>query len=329
MQERPAMGRLPVFIGGFRSGSTLLANYLGLHPQLSAIYETKFLVDLLRIARLLQDEAGRGRRELALSGEWAGKPGLLRDEAVRFLLERAAGDIALTQRVLDGLAPDGKAPHERYVLGSNHILWKAPEAVAASAPFVSAVRAASAPHTLLPALAAGIRPLFAEHARREGKRHWINKTPEIARFQPELRQMLGRVKVIHLIRDGRDVVHSGVKLKWWSVETGSRSWRIFIEEVRAQATAHPEDYHELRYEELAADHVGSLKKVLDFLEVGGDPRPIVAAQEQYAPGSTSSAEARNRSGYWHHEMPAGDRAIFKAAANDLLIALGYAADADW
>lgn len=218
----------PVFIGGFRSGSTLLVSYLGLHPRISAIYETKFLADLLRVARILQNEEGRGERELGLAGEWARDAAPPRERAVDFLLMHAIADINLTPQVLDGRAADGKAPHERYALGSNHILWKAPEALEAIGPFVQAVRTGSPPRTLVPALASGIVPLFVEHARREGKIRWVNKTPELPRFQPELRQMLGRIKVIHLIRDGRDVVNSSVKLHH-SPDIGSQPIRYVID----------------------------------------------------------------------------------------------------
>jgi hypothetical protein len=323
------MGRPPVFIGGFRSGSTLLINYLGLHPQISAIYETKFLVDLLRISRLLLDENGRGRRELALIAQWAGDPALSPEMAVEFLIQRAVGDITLTQQVLDGTAPDGKASYERYALGTNHILWEASEAIEAIDPFLQAVRAKNMPDVFLPLLASGIQKLFSRHAGREGKCYWINKTPEILRFQPELRQMLGRIRLVHLIRDGRDVLHSSVKLGWWSVERGAQSWKVFIEDVRAQASRYPEDYLELRYEEFVADHIGTLKRVLDFLEIDGDPAEIVTAQERHAPGSASTDEAERRIGQWRCGMSADDRTIFKAIANDLLVSLGYAKDADW
>jgi len=319
----------PVFIGGFRSGSTLLINYLGLHPEISAIYETKFLVDLLRVSRLLLNEDGRGGQELALVAQWTENPALSVEMAVEFLIQRAMSDLTLTQQVLDGLASDGKASHERYVLGNNHILWNASEAMEAVDPFLCAVRSKSDPHVLLPLLASGIRTLFLRHAGREGKISWINKTPEILRFQPEIRQMFGRIRLIHLIRDGRDVVHSSVKLNWWSVERGSQSWKIFVEDVWTQASLYREDYLELRYEEFVADHLGTLKRVFDFLEIEGNPKEIIAAQERHAPGSSSREEAERRIGQWRFGMSNGDKTIFKAIANDLLIILGYAKDADW
>ncbi len=323
------MSIYPAFIGGFRSGSTLLVNYLGLHPSVSAIYETKFLADLLRITRLLLDEDGRGQRELVMLADWIGDPALSRENAIEFLIQRSLEDISLTQKVLEGSVPDGKAPHERYALGSNHILWTAPEAMEAIGPFLEEVRSGGRPGMLLPALASGMHELFSLHAGREGKRYWINKTPEILRFIPELCRMLGRVRFIHLIRDGRDVVYSSAGLNWWTVAAGAKWWKIFVEDVRAEAPHHRNDYREMRYEEFVADHAGSLRKVLGFLEIEGDPEEIIRAQERHAPGSTSAAEALQREGRWRSGMSYGDRDVFKTVANDLLVSLGYEKNADW
>lgn len=321
--------RPPVFIGGFRSGTTLLVNYLGLHPRLSAIYETKFLVDLLRILRLIHVEGSRAARELDFLRGWVSRPDLTYARAVELMIEQAVADIHLTQQVVNGRAADGKAAYERYALGTNHILWTASEALDAIEPFVGAVRQQGAADRLFPALAAPIRALFERHASREEKSEWVNKTPEILRFQPELRRLLGRVRFIHLIRDGRDVVQSSVKLKWWSVEAGSRAWKMFIGEVRAHAAHCPDDYLEVRYEDLVTDHVGTLQRVFSFLEMAGNPEEIVATQERLAPGSTTAREAEARISQWRSTMSEDDRHTFKAIANDLLISLGYADDAAW
>jgi hypothetical protein len=275
------------------------------------------------------DTAGLGRHELALIARWVGDPNYTAEKAVEFLIQRAVNDITLTQQALDGRVPDGKAAYERYALGTNHILWDASEAMQAIGPFLEAVREKEPPQVLLPLLSSGIQTLFLLHTGREGKSCWINKTPEILRFQSELRQMLGRIRMVHLIRDGRDVVYSSVKLNWWSVEMGTQWWKVFIEDVRQQASQAPEDYLEVRYENFVADHVGTLARVLDFLKIEGDPAELVAIQERHAPGSTSTDEAERRSGQWRSGMSANDKAIFKSIANDLLISLGYAKDADW
>ena len=323
------MTTYPAFIGGFRSGSTLLVNYLGLNPCISSIYETKFLADLLRVARMLLNEDGRRDREMAVIARWTGNPDISLEKAVDFAVQRALSDVGHTQRILDGVIRDGKAPYERYALGGNHILWSAEESREAVAPFVQAVQEKSPPDSLLPILASGMQKLFALHAAREGKEYWVNKTPEILRFQPELSQMMGRIRWVHLIRDGRDVVNSSVRLNWWPVERGARWWKMFIEEVRAHAARHPEDYLELRYEELVRDHRGAIARVLDFLEIEGDAAEMVNAQERFAPGSTSAAEAKLRIGRWRSGLSEDDKKVFKAKANDLLVSLDYAKDAQW
>lgn len=279
--------------------------------------------------RLLLNENGLGKRELEIIGWWVDNPALTVDDAVELLIQRAIGDISLTQKVLDGLTADGKASHEFYVLGSNHILWKESEALEAIAPFLGAVRSKGAPDDLIPLLASGILKLSLLHAGREGKVYWINKTPEIIRFQPELRRLFGPVKSIHLIRDGRDVVSSSVKLNWWSMEKGSRSWKLFIEDVWAQASLYPEDYLELRYEEFVSDHIGTLKRVFDFLQIEGDAPEIVAMQKRHRSGNSSGEDSQSR--FWEcgSQMPENDKTVFKSIANDLLVTLGYAKDACW
>lgn len=267
--------------------------------------------------------------ELEIMAWWTDNPSLSADEAVEILIQRALGDISMTQKVLDGLAADGKASHESYILGSDHILWLEPEALDALAPFIAAARSKSGNSDLIPLLSSGIQKLFLLHAGREGKNCWINKTPEIIRFQPELRMIFGPLKIIHLIRDGRDVVNSSVKLKWWPLEKGARSWRLLIEDTRAQASLHPEDYLELRYEEFIADHVGTLKRVFDFLDIEGDAEEFVAMQRRYRLAKSSGSEPGSRFPDRHAQMPESDKEVFKSIANDLLIELGYEKNAEW
>ena len=53
----------PIFIGGAsRSGTTLLVDMLGLHPNLSPIYETDFVLD---VAKILFSQRKQGREEIS------------------------------------------------------------------------------------------------------------------------------------------------------------------------------------------------------------------------------------------------------------------------
>ena len=88
-----------VFIGGTgRSGTTLLVDLLGLHPQLSPIYETGFVS---RFAKLLMFETG-----------------LTKNETVQQILEyMESWTRPLPHR------PHDKADHEHYHHGPHYILF--------------------------------------------------------------------------------------------------------------------------------------------------------------------------------------------------------------
>jgi hypothetical protein len=45
---------LPIFIGNFRSGTTLLANLLGFHDELALWFETKAFCEALRWIRVME-----------------------------------------------------------------------------------------------------------------------------------------------------------------------------------------------------------------------------------------------------------------------------------
>jgi len=64
-------------------------------------------------------------------------------------------------------------------------------------------------------------------------------------------------------------------------------------------------------------------------QTDGDPGEMVVAQERLHPGSTSVRAAEERMGQWRSGMSARDKATFKMIANDLLVSLGYARDAEW
>jgi len=58
--------QIPIFIGGPRSGSTMLVNLLGLHPQIAPLFETKCICEPLRWLRILKDPSTRAIEEKIL-----------------------------------------------------------------------------------------------------------------------------------------------------------------------------------------------------------------------------------------------------------------------
>src|SRR5262245_57826679 len=110
------MDKAPVFIGGAgRSGTTLVADMLGLHPDISSVYETDFVFELLG---LLSAPA---------------KP----DEHT---LQRITTVMDVWTRPLP-LRPHSKREHEKFFHGPHHILFERPFAMARTSKLVENLRA--------------------------------------------------------------------------------------------------------------------------------------------------------------------------------------------
>ncbi|MDY6984508.1 MAG: sulfotransferase, partial [Pseudomonadota bacterium] len=262
------MQDLPIFIGGFRSGTTLLINLLGLHPQVTPWFETRDLCEAVRWQHVLAHPDNTDfERAYCAPAEPAG----FTLDAVHGRLVQQARDTAM--RLAGGAS--GKAAHERYVIGNDYVRYSLAEAEAAMQEWRASCAAAgvdsmdrdSGAENLAAVAAANgrlITKLGTRHVEIHGAGPWINKTPEITRFAPELRAALGRCKIIYMIRDGIQVVASGHRLGWGSVELMAFNWKGLLERTRAAMAACPEDYLELRYEQLVLDPVATLDRVLAF-----------------------------------------------------------------
>ena len=148
----------PVFIGGAgRSGTTLVVDMLGLHPRISPVYETDFVMQL---------------GKLLFSGR-----------------ERSAADLrAQVTRCMDEwtkplpLRPHHKREHEQFHHGPHYILFDRPFALERTAELLREALAGRA--------AQGFRQfvvsLFEEHCRRDGKPRWVNKTPSVRAFSADV-----------------------------------------------------------------------------------------------------------------------------------------------
>ncbi len=253
------MVQQPVFVGGFRSGSTLLINLLGLHPQVAPWFETKSLCEALRWQRVLGDPSTEAFEHYVLG------PRQSSGFSVTAVAERMRWHMHHTAQRMAGQIADGKAPHERYPLQGDAVLYSLEEAQTALHDWRRSIHEPATETAVAAATGALIRTLGKRQVALAARPLWINKTPEIPRFGGELRRGLGRCRIIHLIRDGRQVVHSAVALGWGDMERMTRLWKAMIELSRAAALA--EDYLEIRYEKLIQAPATTLDRVCTFLEL--------------------------------------------------------------
>jgi hypothetical protein len=248
---------VPTFVGGFRSGSTLLINLLGMHPHVAPWFETKAFCEALRWIRVLS-----APEHAAFESKLAERLGNGGFDAMA-VAERMRRDVRETAFRLERTMPSGKAAYERYPIGFDWIGYPLSEAeaaverwLAAASVHPSADRVARATERLIGSLG----DLHARHAQRP---YWINKTPEIVRFGGQLEQCLGPCRRILLVRNGYDVVASAHRLQWAAIPELARWWRLLIELSRAGGA--PTRYLEVRFEDLIHNPVPTLNRILVFL----------------------------------------------------------------
>jgi hypothetical protein len=146
-------------------------------------------------------------------------------------------------------------------------------------------RLAAVPRGAHHAAFAAVLALFAEQA---GRPRWGEKTLFAELHAGATLRALPNVKMVHLIRDPRDVYASYLHAPWrtrvpsrwgrakvrvhghlaWTL----RNWRISVQLARRHAAQWPARYRVVRYEDLVRDPAGTLAALCAFAGVAYDPR---------------------------------------------------------
>jgi len=302
---------VPVFIGGFRSGSTLLINLLGLHPEITPWFETKSLCDPLRWMKCLtypHETAFESRR-------LAGKPGskVNRDTVYASMRQH----IHYTADRVEKRCKDGKALHESYPIGADYIRYSRSQALQAIGNWRDTLPLHPDMDRLAQATGQLIRSMAAAQTA-DAPAFWINKTPEIIRFGHELRACVGRCKIIHLIRDGREVAYSAAKLGWNDIRSMATFWRDMIMQAREAALHAPEDYLEIRFEQLISHPAETLDEIFEFIDIQGSGRVLYKRYASSFHGNSLPGRASIAT-----TMPWKDLQVVEDIAGNMLTELGY------
>jgi hypothetical protein len=114
---------------------------------------------------------------------------------------------------------------------------------------------------------------------------FLEKTPSNALFLPQIFELLPRARVIHVLRDARDVVSSLISgeawLSSWAPDDVRRAAYMWANHVRVVRDAVPklplQQFREVRYESLSCMPVEVLRECADFLGLEWDPAEISKA----------------------------------------------------
>lgn len=302
-----------VFIGGFRSGTTLLINLLGMYPGIAPWFETKELCEALRYLRVLtQPAAAEFEERYCVPPSPAGF-------TLAAVTERMRQQMVSTDARQNLKEASGKAAYEKYPIGNDCVCYSLAEAGSALQRWQHAAQKGIAATT--EATGTLIIELGSLHSAHYGAPFWVNKTPEISRFAPELRGALDVCKIIYVVRDGMQVAASGQKLGWGSIETLAFNWKGLLEQTRDAMQDFPDDYLEIRYENLIREPGATLNKVLEFCGQQQSGSEIIAEFRQRFGASAFAVAKLSES----TALSPSDRATFLRVAGDLQQELGYPA----
>ena len=178
-----------------------------------------------------------------------------------------------------------------------------------------------------------------DYAISRGKARWADKTPRYALSLDFIDELFPECLVVHVVRDGRDVVASHrSRFGYVAALKAAEKWPRYIEAARAAgARLGPDRYHEVRYERLVADPESTMRALLDFLGEAWDdavlrhedfPHDVADKYAAFArsrrrQGGDGTAVYRSRVGAHRGELGIVLRLAVRLRAGHCLQELGY------
>lgn len=153
----------------------------------------------------------------------------------------------------------------------------------------------------------------------------VERTPHHVLHLPLIAEVFPDAAVLHIVRDGRDVVRSLARQEWGpgGIREAAGQWREAITSARAAAPNLPR-YLDVRYEELMSDPRGGLTNVFRWLDL--DAGDDVLAQVEDASQQSFNVDPTSPEigiGKWRTQWSRADLAAFDAVAGDVRRELGY------
>lgn len=186
-----------------------------------------------------------------------------------------------------------------------------------------------------------LRIVMEEVARKQGVDRWIDSTPTNIPHLLRIKKDFPDARIVHIIRDGRDVALSLDKKGWsrpllWdrnkALLAAGLYWEWIVRKGRKLGSMLEPDYLELRYEDLVHDPAGTLQRLAVFLHhdldyariqragIGSVKTPLTSFKEDLDLGQFAPV------GRWKNQdkFPPDQLAVFESLVGNYLQKLGYA-----
>jgi hypothetical protein len=183
-----------------------------------------------------------------------------------------------------------------------------------------------------------LRIVMEEVARKQGVDRWADSTPTNVPHMLRIVKEFPDARIVHIIRDGRDVALSLDKREWsrplpWhkdkSLLAAGLYWEWIVRKGRKYGAELGASYMEVRYEQLVSAPQEALEKLGSFIghdlnyeriqqaSVGSVKNPLTSFKEDLKEGRFSPV------GRWKDKFPPEQLAWFESLVGDYLQELGY------
>jgi hypothetical protein len=126
-----------------------------------------------------------------------------------------------------------------------------------------------------------LQALFTTYARLQGKEYAADKSAFFSVVPlATLQKSLPEMRVVHIVRDGRDVCLSWLKT-WFPPHNlcqAASLWAKHVADKRAWGREHQDRYLEIRYEDLVVDAEMVRERLSKFLGLKPEPEPMPLEQ---------------------------------------------------
>jgi len=177
--------------------------------------------------------------------------------------------------------------------------------------------------------------IMSEKARRMGKARWGDKTPFYITHIDELWSLFPDSKIVHLVRDGRDVVVSQRNIEWMSSNIPKLAidwkWKTTLCH-KVGSVRGPDFFLEVRYEDLIVETERVLREICEFLGEDFSPSMLefheegaenVPEESRQWHQNSMRAPDPSKLGAWKRKLSVADRIIFEQNAGEALDLFGY------
>jgi sulfotransferase family protein len=184
-----------------------------------------------------------------------------------------------------------------------------------------------------------LRIVMEAVASKQGVDRWIDSTPTNIPHLLRIKRDFPNARIVHIIRDGRDVALSLEKRGWsrplpWDhgkpLLAAGLYWEWIVRKGRRLGSMLQPDYLEIRYEALVTNPLDVLERLAGFLQhdldygrirqvsVGSVKHPLTAFKEELERGEFKPV------GRWQDKFPPKQLVSFEKLVGAYLQELGYA-----